>query len=112
MHARERDSCGEISDEREDGEVSLSSRASSSHAISIAPLICALNYSCTYFVSYNSVFTAIYSLMHTLFDEPRTEARAKVERQGVGWLGFVNALLAVCAIYDLVFNFRARPDRH
>ena len=94
MHARERDSCGEISDEREDGEVSLSSRASSSHAISIALLICALNYSCTYFVSYTSVFTAIYLLMHTLFDEPRTEARAKVERQGGGVAWFCQRALA------------------
>ena len=53
MHACERDLRGEISDAHEDGEVSLSSRVSSSHTISIALLICALNYSCTYYVSNN-----------------------------------------------------------
>lgn len=86
MHARERDSCGELSDAREDGEVSLSSRASSSHANSTALLICALNYWCTYYVSYNSVFTVIclfilYLMNHGLKHVPKWSAR--------GWGGLV-----------------------
>ena len=86
MHARGIDSCGEISDAREDGDVPLSSRASSSHANSIALLICALNYWCTYYVSYNSVFTAIYLLILYLMNPglkhvPKWSAR--------GWGGLV-----------------------